>query len=837
MRLRLIIPLILCAAAYAQLSASVINGDVFGCFQMSGAPSDNLNVINVEEGMPFTRAWRLSSSLSINPWDIRIRCFNTAAVTAGDTLVASFWLRTIKAPEGGAAATAFVVERNDPPYTKSVNFTTGGGANWKKVEVPFNMAESYPAGAYNISLWLAYGEQVIDIGGLTVNKVGHNVPFSSLGLASWPYDGHAADAPWRAAADARIEKIRKADIAVVVRDSAGNPVPDAPVHVKMLRHAFRFGSAVDAATLRNNATYAQHFLEMFNAAVPENDLKWPQIEAAGGEDRANYVLNWIMENHLQGRGHNLVWPNANRSDYVLPSDVIDLIEAGNAEALRTRINDHITRVVNFAGDRVIEWDVLNEPVSNHAIQNVLGDSEMAEWFRRAREANSSIGLYVNDWGIATNGGYNLSRQNAYYDIISGIVRSGAPLTGVGLQSHFDASATPPDRVLEILDRFSSFGNDISVTEFDMDTSDQQLQADYLRDYLTICFSHPAVKGFFVWGFWEGAMWKPQGAMYTREWQPKPNQKVWMDLIYNRWWTDVQGRTGPDGVFRTRGFLGDYSVILNEGTTDEITRQLTVAGNQPNYVLVGKQAAGAVAAADVLNAASHVAGPVAPGEMVEIRGTGFGASWPMLNTYEGEKLPKFGGDTRVFFDGVEAPLIYSMRDADDPAKGRVMAVVPYSVSGSTSLEVEYLGTRTPAVPVPVAAAAPGIFCYNGGTGQAVAVNHRPGQSEWTLNGEVAAAHGDYLEFYITGEGQTDPPGVDGLRASYPNNPVPVQDVVVRIGGAESRKSECEYNWIGQIYPGVLQINACVPAGAQTGSVPLEVTVGGRSAQQGVTVMVQ
>ena len=79
-----------------------------------------------------------------------------------------------------------------------------------------------------------------------------------------------------------------------------------------------------------------------------------------------------------------------------------------------------------------------------------------------------------------------------------------------------------------------------------------MQADYARDFLTICFSHPAIRGFLMWGFWEGAHYKPIAAMIRRDWSTKPNYTVWNDLLYNRWWTDERGTTGPDDVWRTRG---------------------------------------------------------------------------------------------------------------------------------------------------------------------------------------------------------------------------------------------------------------------------------------------
>jgi endo-1,4-beta-xylanase len=44
------------------------------------------------------------------------------------------------------------------------------------------------------------------------------------------------DAPWRAAAKARIEQIRKANLELTVLGSDGKPAPNTPVKIEMLRH-------------------------------------------------------------------------------------------------------------------------------------------------------------------------------------------------------------------------------------------------------------------------------------------------------------------------------------------------------------------------------------------------------------------------------------------------------------------------------------------------------------------------------------------------------------------------------------------------------------------------
>mgnify|MGYP001283902467 CR=1 FL=1 len=63
----------------------------------------------------------------------------------------------------------------------------------------------------------------------------------------------------------------------------------------------------------------------------------------------------------------------------------------------------------------------------------------------------------------------------------------------------------------------------------------------------------------MWGFWEGSHWKPLGAMYRKDWTPKPNAKAWEDLVMKQWWTNADVRTDAKGRATVRGFLGDYEV--------------------------------------------------------------------------------------------------------------------------------------------------------------------------------------------------------------------------------------------------------------------------------------
>ena len=560
----------------AQEPINMLTSDALQCFnRLDGAPRVSYSTVDVE-GPGFTRAWRITTTeLAPNAWDIRLRCFNTKAANKNDVGVATYWMRTTR---DSPALAQFVVEQAVSPYAKPADWTTGASKEWRLVQVPFRWDTNYAAGAYNLSFWVGAQLQQVEIGGFQLLNYGPDFDVRKLNLAGLPYDGSAPDAPWRAAAAERIEKYRKTDIVVTVKDGVGNPVAGAPVRVRMKKHAFGFATAVDSGTITaNNASsqrYREEILKNFNKVAIENDLKWPFYEtwAAGRFDLAE---RWLRDNGLDIHAHVLVWP-ASRN---LPTDVQNMLAANpvNKEALRSRINSHISQLVTMTQGRVAEWDVLNEPFDNKDVQAVLGDSEMAEWFKLARRNDPNVKLMLNDYDNVERGGYSLQHINFTYNTLKLIQQQGGAVDGFGLQSHFGGNLTAPDRVYEIFEQFAKEVNFIQVTEFDVNTLDEDIQAQYTRDFLTLAFSHPKMNGFTMWGFWAGRHWLPDAAMFTLDWKPKKNLQAWRDLVYRDWWTDVQGTTDAEGIFRTRGFLGTYEVITGDAKK-AVAAELGVASN-------------------------------------------------------------------------------------------------------------------------------------------------------------------------------------------------------------------------------------------------------------------
>ncbi|HEY1337847.1 MAG TPA: SBBP repeat-containing protein [Bryobacteraceae bacterium] len=237
--------------------------------------------------------------------------------------------------------------------------------------------------------------------------------------------------------------------------------------------------------------------------------------------------------------------------------------------------------------------------------------------------------------------------------------------------------------------------------------------------------------------------------------------------------------------------------------------------------------GTVPQAGVLNAASFLGGPIAPGEMVTIFGTRIGPDVLTGSTVGPDGiLANRVAETRVLFDGVPAPLIYV-------SATQISAMTPYAVGGksSTVLQVEYKGLKSNALTIPVASCSPAIFTADtSGKGQASIAN----QDGSYNSKDNPADKGSIITFYATGEGQTDPPGVDG-KVAMSVYPKPIQPVSVEIGGVNA-----ELLYFGaapQAVAGVFQLNVKVPDSAGSGQQSLVLKVGNCGSPANVTMAVR
>jgi len=531
-------------------------------FTLSGVHKElgKIRIVEVEHS-DFKQAMEIETSQGARAeWNIEADAPVAQAVKKGDVLLAHFWLRCIQSI-GGEGFTAFEFEENHGEFDKAVDFKIGFGGDWKEVFVPFESSRDFAAGEASICFRAGFDRQTIQIGGVEVVNDGTAVKITDLPRTKITYVGREPDAGWRQDALRRIDRIRKGDLDVYVRDSAGAPIRGAIVHAVLRRHAFGFGTCVDAGWLLGKGAdsdrYRQTILALFNRAVFENDMKWPAVWNGVPPD-VDRALKWLKEHDIAVRGHNLVWP----SWRWLPPELKDY--ENDPQKLREITARHITDTVAHFRGQLDEWDVVNEPYTNYDLIDLLGGQPiLIEWYNLAHAADPGCRLFLNDFGILDGGSHSEHREN-FYDNIKYLKENGAPIGGIGIQSHFGTALPAPADITKIMDRFSAFGFPIEATEVSFNLQDRQLQADYLRDYMIAVFSEPSVQDIILWGFWAGRAWRSESTLYDLQWNMRPIAQTWIDLTQRQWTTDVASDTNGDGVADIRGFYGTYDVTVTAG---------------------------------------------------------------------------------------------------------------------------------------------------------------------------------------------------------------------------------------------------------------------------------
>ena len=299
------------------------------------------------------------------------------------------------------------------------------------------------------------------------------------------------------------------------------------------------------------------------------------------------------------------------------------------------------------------------------------------------------------------------------------------------------------------------------------------------------------------------------------------------------WVIATGSTLPPGISLTQGVLAGTGLLSGTPTSAgafTFTLQVTDSGGAVATKLFSLTVTGGVLtlqASGVVNAASYIGGKVAPGEIVSIFGSFPGPSQIMGLQLSGQGYvsTNLSGE-QVLFDGLPAPLVYALA-------GQVSAIVPYEVNGkgSTQVQISYQGQLSNSVSIPVSGVIPGVFTANSsGTGQGSIVNQ-----DGTVNSPSnPAAIGSIVSVFATGEGQTNPTGIDGKVNSSPPPQPTTQPVTATVGNVSATVSYA--GGTSGLVSGVLQVNIQLPQGVSGSAVPIAIAIGGITSQGNVTVAI-
>ena len=358
------------------------------------------------------------------------------------------------------------------------------------------------------------------------------------------------------AIQARIKKLRMGKITVKTK-------PGAEVTVRQLRHEFLFGTAVPdslaekahpAMRPADRNKYLKTLEENFNFAVHENALKWYDCEKSEG--KVDYYLAdriWELchERNIPMRGHCIFWE---KEELNLP-----WVRELGSDQLRAALVRRALSVTGHFKGRISEFDLNNEMINGEFFQRRFGYGIISEMAWLAKAGNPDAMLYVNDYGIFYDYGFNLQ---SYIMQIRNLLANGVPIGGIGVQGHSAGLHQPglsAEHVQDALDRLSVFGLPIKITECLFDMDDENVQASEMRKIFPILFAHPNVEAVLIWGFWAGDHWRPWSALWRKDWSITPQGEAFRDLVYKQWWTQTSGRANSSGIFQADAFFGDYQI--------------------------------------------------------------------------------------------------------------------------------------------------------------------------------------------------------------------------------------------------------------------------------------
>jgi len=254
-------------------------------------------------------------------------------------------------------------------------------------------------------------------------------------------------------------------IAACGRKSHGQGLPPVAADRPLKSFAaFPVGCAVQAAQL-DDPNDAGLIADNFSQLTPEWEMKMEYILQADGTfrfDRPDAIAAFARARGMSLFGHTLVW-YAEDPPAFHPLD-------GQPAAFAGALRNYITAVVGRYRGQTAGWDVVNEAVNEdgsglreHIWSRNLGPIDyMRRAFDDARAADPDTVLLINDYNLESRP----RKRATFMRLVEQLLKSGAPLGGIGTQSHLNAD-WPPDAVRASIRDLASLGLPIHVSELDI----------------------------------------------------------------------------------------------------------------------------------------------------------------------------------------------------------------------------------------------------------------------------------------------------------------------------------------------------------------------------------
>ena len=248
-------------------------------------------------------------------------------------------------------------------------------------------------------------------------------------------------------------------------------------------------------------------------------LNWRLTSPTPGSFRADTDLGAVAFARAHGlalTGFHLLWHEAAPAWFgglrgrAAAARVIEahIASMGEAYAGMTWSVNVVNEILDPEGGR-------NDGLRQDAFAAQLGGAYLEIAFRAARQAFPGALLLLNEYGTEQGADRMAHKRAALLDRLDGLRTAGAPIDGVGLQSHLTLDRPFDEEGFAVfLRRISERGLRIVATELDVldigapsaiKPRDQAV-ADMYRRYLEVLLASPAVCGVVTWGLSDRYTW-------------------------------------------------------------------------------------------------------------------------------------------------------------------------------------------------------------------------------------------------------------------------------------------------------------------------------------------
>jgi endo-1,4-beta-xylanase len=241
--------------------------------------------------------------------------------------------------------------------------------------------------------------------------------------------------------------------------------------LKGLKDYYKDYFPIGVAVAPNSLTGAtsDFILKQFGSLTAENVMKPAPVhpeEVRYFWDDADKIVSFAGSNGLLMRGHTLCWHQQTPAWMFKDAEGKTVTK----EILLSRLKDHITQVVTRYKGKVYAWDVVNEAIDDDDSKylretdwyKICGEEYIAKAFQWAHDADPDARLFYNDYNTEFP-----AKRDKVYRLLKQLLDDGVPVHGVGLQGHWSISNPSETDLRESIEKFSSLGLKIQITELDV----------------------------------------------------------------------------------------------------------------------------------------------------------------------------------------------------------------------------------------------------------------------------------------------------------------------------------------------------------------------------------